>query len=116
MSNLHSPAYNLINRYRKDVLCALTSLKDWRMKLRQACCNRFEEEDARTYLRETLKQGTLSFEEYYNLFTQKKERSGMEDASLIDAMRSNVNYATQAAAISWRKTDGSRPVTFDDHV
>ena len=109
-------AHNLMNRYRKDSLCALTSLKDWRMKLRQACGNRFEEEDARTYLRDTLKQGTLSFEEYYNLFTQKKERSGMEDASLIDAMRSNVNYATQAAAISWRKTDGSRPVTFDDHV
>lgn len=108
-------AHNLMNRYRKDGPCTLTELKDWRKKLRQAWGNRFEEEDARTYLRDTLKQGTMSFEEYYNLFTQE-ERSGMEDASLIDAMRSNVGYATQAAAISWRKEDGTKPVTFDDHV
>lgn len=37
--------------------------------------NRFEEdEDARIYLRNTLKQGSMSFEEY-NLFAQKKENS-----------------------------------------
>lgn len=37
--------------------------------------NRFEEdEDARIYLRNTLKQGSMSFEEY-NLFAQKKEKS-----------------------------------------
>lgn len=109
-------AHNLMNQHRVNGLCTLISFADWRSKLRQACGNRFEEEDTRAYLRDTLKQGTMNFEEYYNLFSQKKERSGMEDASLIDAMRSNVNYATQAAAISWRKSDGSKPVTFLDHV
>ena len=109
-------AHNLMNRYRVNGLCTLTSFDDWRRKLRDVCGNRFEEEDARIYLRDTLKQGNMSFDEYYNFFVQKKERSGMEDASLIDAMKTNVNYSTQAAAIAWRKADGTLPTTFQDHV
>lgn len=109
-------AHNLMKRYRVNGLCTLNSFEDWRRKLREACGNRFEEEDARLYLRDTLKQGSLSFDEYYNLFIQRKERSCMEEASLIDAMKTNVNYATQAAAIAWRKPDGSLPSTFQDHV
>lgn len=109
-------AHNLMNRYRVDGLCVLTSFEDWCRKLRQTCGNRFEEEDARLYLRDTLKQGSMSFDEYYNLFVQKKNRSNMEEASLIDAMKTNVNYATQAAAIAWRKPDGSLPSSFQDHV
>ena len=109
-------AHNLMKRYRVDGLCTITSFEDWRRKLREACGNRFEEEDSRLYLRDTLKQGSMSFDEYYNLFIQKKERSCMEEASLIDAMKTNVNYATQAAAIAWRKPDGSFPSTFQDHV
>ena len=109
-------AHNLMNRYRSEGLCILSSFADWRAKLRDCCGNRFEEEDARIYLRDTLKQGSMSFEEYYNLFAQKKEKSRMEDASLIDAMKRNVNYATQTSALNWRKRDGSDPVTFHDHV
>lgn len=42
----------------------------------------------------------MSFDEYYNLFSQKKKHSHIEDASLIDVMKTNVNYSVQAAAIS----------------
>lgn len=40
----------------------------------------------------------------------------MEDASLIDAMKRNVNYGTQTSALNSQKRDGSGPVTFHDHV
>lgn len=93
-------ARNLMNRYRIEGLCSLTSFADWRRKLREACRDRFEEQDSRVYLRDTLKQDSMSFDEHYSLFSQKKERSHMEDASLIDAMKININYLVQAAAIS----------------
>lgn len=110
-------AHLLMGQYRVDGLCVLSSFADWRSKLRLACGNPFEQEDARRYLRETLKQGSMTFEEYHNLFTQMKERSRMEDASLIDAMKANINYATQAAAIHYRLPETNRePVTFDEHV
>ena len=48
-------AHNLINRYRSEGLCILLTFADWRAKLRDCCGNRFEEEDARIYLRDTLK-------------------------------------------------------------
>ena len=92
--------HNLMKRYIINGLCTLTSFENWRPKLREACGNRFEEEYARLYLRDTLKQGLMSFDEYYNLFIQKKERYCMQEASLIDAIKTNVNYATQAAAIA----------------
>ena len=110
-------AHLLMTPYRIDGLCRLTSFSDWRAKLRLACGNPFEQEDARKYLRDTLKQGNLTFEEYYNLFSQKKERSKMEDASLIDAMKANINYSTQTAAIHYRVPGTNQePVTFDEHV
>ena len=79
--------------------------------------NPFEEEDARKYIRKTLKQKAMSLEEYCNLFGQKRERSRMEDVFLIDTMKANINYATQTAAISYRLT-GSKlePVTLDEKV
>lgn len=58
----------------------------------------------------------MSFAEYYNLFYQKKERSLMEEASLIDCMKRNVNYSTQVAAMAWRTSDGKRPSTFKEYV
>lgn len=85
-------------------------------KLRDCFGNWFEKEDAKIYLRDTLKQGSMSFEEYYNLFARKKEKSWMEDASFIDAMKRNVNYATQTSALNWQKVNGSDPVTFHNHV
>ncbi len=108
-------AHNLMNPYRRDGLCTITSFHDWRIKLREACGNPFEQEDARHYIRE-LKQGSMPFDEYYNLISQKKERSCMEDASLIDAMKHNVNYLTQQAGVAWRKADGQRPSTFAEYV
>ena len=110
-------AHNLMNSYRVDGLCTLTSFSDWRFALRRACGNPYEQEDARKYLRETLKQGSMSFEEYYNLFSQKKDRSRMEDASLIEAMKTNVNYSTHSAALMYRVPGTNRqPITFDEHV
>ena len=109
-------AHNLMNRYRTDGLSTVRTFKEWRAKLRECCGNRFEEEDARTYLRDTLKQGSMSFDEYFNLFSQKKDKSHMEEASLIDAMKRNVSYSTQSSALNWRKSDGSKAKTFHDHV
>jgi hypothetical protein len=37
----------------------------------------------------------MNFEKYYNLFSQKKNRFKMKNASLIDAMKFNVSYFTQ---------------------
>lgn len=54
--------------------------------------NWFEKKDARVYLCNTLKQNSISFEEYYNFFAQKKEKSQIEDISLIDIIKKNVNY------------------------
>lgn len=58
----------------------------------------------------------MSFEEYFNLFSQKKDKSRMEEASFIDAMKRNVSYSTQSSALNWRKPDSSKAKTFDDHV
>ena len=109
-------AHILMNAYRVDGCCILPSFLEWRVKLRKCCGNPFEAQDARTYLRETLRQEKLPFHEYYNLFLQKKERSQMEDASLVDALQRNVNYSTQLAAMSWRTPQGQKPSTFNEWV
>ncbi|KAL9576577.1 MAG: hypothetical protein Q9203_007716, partial [Teloschistes exilis] len=109
-------AHSLMGQYRKDGLCTLTTLFDWRQKPRHLCGNLFEEEDARTYLRDTLKQGSIPFHEYIHLFFQKKERSRMDDPALLDCLKRNVNYSVQEKAFTWRTKQGNRPVTFDEHV
>lgn len=58
----------------------------------------------------------MSFEEYYNFFAQKKKKSRMKDASLIDAIKKNVNYATQTLALNWQKRNSSDLITFHNHV
>ena len=88
-------AHNLMNQYRVNKLCVLTNFDEWRRNLRHCCENFFEVEDARTYLREILKQDSLSFAEYYNLFYQKKKRSLTKNASLINCIKRNVNYFTR---------------------
>ena len=92
---IRKKAHYLMSQYRVNWLCVLTSFDEWRRNLRHYCENFFEVEDARTYLRETLKQDSLSFTEYYNFFYQKKKRSLMKNASLIDYIKRNVNYFTQ---------------------
>jgi len=102
--------------YRTNGICNLATFDEYLRTLRHCCGNPFEAEDARTYLRETLKQGSMSFAEYYLLFCQKKDRSALEDASLIDCMKRNVSYTTQLAAFSWRTTEGKKPSTFPEYV
>jgi hypothetical protein len=65
----------------------------------------------------TLKQRSMNFEKYYNLFSQKKNRFKMKDASLIDAMKFNVSYFTQLAVLMYRVSKiNQRSITFDEHV
>ena len=109
-------AHNLMGQYRHEGLCYVTSFADWRAKLRACCGNPYEAEDARTYLRDTLKQGSMPFDEYWNLFCQKKERSRMDESSLIDCLKRNVSYSTQTAAWSWRTSLGQRPSTLLEHA
>jgi len=85
----------LMMPYRTNGICNLATFDEYLRILRHCCDNPFEAEDARTYLRETLKQGSMSFAEYYLLFCQKKDRFALEDASLIDCMKRNVSYITQ---------------------
>ena len=80
------------------------------------CDNPFEAEDAHMYLQDTLKQGSMSFVKYYQLFCQKKDHSGMKEASLIDCFKHNVTYAVQQQLISYRNPDGTKLITFQDHV
>lgn len=41
----------------------------------------------------------------------------MKDASLIDAMKGNINYATKIAAIYYRLPRTlAKTITFDEHV
>jgi hypothetical protein len=59
----------------------------------------------------------MSFEKYYNLFSQKKNRFKMKNASLIDAMKFNVSYFTQSATLMYRVSEiNQRSITFDEHV
>ena len=58
----------------------------------------------------------MSFDENFNLFSQKKDKSHMEEASVIDAMKRNLSYSTQSSALNWRKLDGSKAKTFHAHV
>ena len=84
--------------------------------LRHVCNNPFEAEDTCTYLQDTLKQGLMSFVKYYQLFCQKKDHSGIEEASLIDCFKRNVTYTVQQQLISYRNPDGIKSITFQDHI
>jgi hypothetical protein len=79
--------HNLMNSYRVDDFWILIFFVDWRFALRRVCDNSYEQKNARKYLRETLKQRSINFEKYYNLFFQKKNRFKMKNAFLIDVMK-----------------------------
>ena len=40
----------------------------------------------------------------------------MDDASLVDCLKHNVNYITQLTAFSWRGSDGKWPSIFYEYV
>ena len=80
------------------------------------CDNPFEAEDARMYLQNTLKQGSMSFVKYYQMFCQKKDCSDMKEALLINCFKRNVTYAVQQQLISYRNSDGTKPITFQDYI
>ena len=55
----------LMMPYRKDGICTIFTFTEYWQILRHVCDNPFEAEDARTYLQDTLKQGSMSFVKYY---------------------------------------------------
>ena len=105
-----------MSQYQVKGLCTLLSFEEYLQELRHLCGNPFEAEDAHTYLCDTHKQGSMSFAKYYHLFSQKKECSWMNNASLIDCLKRNVNYATQLTAFSWQGSDGKWPSIFYEYV
>ena len=106
----------LMMPYRKDGICTISTFTEYRRILRHVCGNPFEAEDARTYLQDTLKQGSMSFVKYYQLFCQKKNHSDMKEALLIDSFKHNVTYAVQQQLISYRNPDGIKLTIFQDHI
>ena len=58
----------------------------------------------------------MSFAKYYHLFSQKKEHFWMNDASLIDCLKRNVNYVTQLVTFSWQGSDGKWLSIFYEYV
>lgn len=63
-----------------------------------------------------LKWGNISFEEYYNLFAQKKDESQIKEAFLIDAMKKNINYNIQILSLNWQKPNSSSSITFHNYI
>ena len=109
-------AHTLMSPYRTDGICTILAFATYLRTLRNACGNPFEAEDARVYLRNTLKQDKMTFPEYHLIFVAKKERANMDDDALIECLKNGVNFATQQAAITWRNANGKRPVTYEDYV
>jgi hypothetical protein len=59
----------------------------------------------------------MNFEKYYNLFSQKKNRFKIKNASLINAMKFNVSYFTQLIVLMYRVLEiNQRLIIFDKHV
>ena len=58
----------------------------------------------------------MNFADYYHLFSQKKEHFWMNDTSLIDCLKRNINYAIQFVTFSWQTSESKWPFTFYEHV
>jgi hypothetical protein len=59
----------------------------------------------------------MSFEKYYNLFSQKKNRFKMKNAFLMNVIKININYFTQLTTLMYRVSKiNQRSITFDEHV
>ena len=102
----------LMMSYQKDGICTIFTFTEYWWILRHVCGNPFEAEDTRMYLQDTLKQGSMRFLKYYQLFCHKKDHSGMKEASLIDCFKHNVTYTVQQQLISYRNPDGIKSITF----
>ena len=95
-----------MGQYWVKGLCTLLSFEEYLQELRHLCDYLFKAEDACIYLHNTHKQDSISFAEYYHLFSQKKECFWINNASLVDCLKRNVNYVTQLTAFSWWGSDG----------
>lgn len=42
----------------------------------------------------------MSFEEYYNIFTQKKEKSQIKNVFFLDLIKRNFNYGIQTSTLN----------------
>ena len=109
-------AFILMMSYWKDGICIIFTFTEYQWILHHVCDNPFKAEDACMYLQNTLKQGLMSFVKYYQLFCQKKDHSDMKEALLIDCFKCNVTYTVQQQLISYRNSDGTKLITFQDHV
>ena len=109
-------AFILMMLYWKDGICTIFTFTEYWWILCHVCGNPFEAEDTRMYLQNTLKQDSMSFVKYYQLFCQKKDHSGIKEASLINCIKHNVTYAVQQQLISYRNSDGIKSITFQDHI
>ena len=108
--------YTLISFYRVNGICSIPVFSLYLRSLRDVCGNLFEAEDARAYLRNTLRQDKMTFPEYLLLFVAKKERANMDNGALIECLRLRVNFSTQQAAIAWRSPEGKEPIIYDEYV
>ena len=106
----------LMMPYWKDGICTIFTFTEYWWILYHVCDNPFEAEDTHMYLQNTLKQGSMSFVKYYQLFCQKKNCSGMKEALLIDCFKCNVTYTVQQQLISYRNPNGTKSITFQDHI
>ena len=105
-----------MSQYWVKGLCTLLSFEEYLQELCHLCDNSFKAEDAHTYLCDTHKQDSMSFAEYYHLFSQKKEHFWMNDTSLIDCLKCNINYAIQLTAFSWWGSDEKWPSIFYEYI
>ncbi len=87
-----------MNRYQKDEFGTISIFVEWKAKFCEYCRNWFEEENGCTYLQNTLKKGNISFQEYFKLYSQKKNKFQIKWISLIEVMKENVNYFAQSSA------------------
>ena len=102
----------LMMPYRKDGICTIFTFTEYWWILRHVCDNPFEAEDTHMYLQNTLKQGSMSFVKYYQLFCQKKDHFDMKEALLINYFKHNVTYAVQQQLISYRNLSGTKLIIF----
>ena len=105
-------AFILMMSYWKDGICTIFTFTEYWWILCHVCDNSFEAEDTCMYLQNTLKQDSMRFVKYYQLFCQKKNHSGIKEAFLINCFKCNVTYTVQQQLISYRNSDDIKSIIF----